>query len=482
MVQAPNMECMPLSVAIVGRPNVGKSTLFNRLAGKKLALVDDTPGVTRDWRAAPARVGGLDLSVIDTAGLEEAFDDSLEARMRRQTEQAISRADVVLLLIDARTGITPMDRHFAAWLRKLPTPVILVANKCEGRAGQPGLFEAFELGLGDPVPLSAEHGEGLADLVEALLPFVPADEAEEEAESAEPVEATAPTSGDGAPTSGDGDDAGTLAPGRPLQLAIVGRPNAGKSTLLNSLIGEERVLTGPEAGMTRDAITVEWTHRDQPIRLVDTAGLRRKAKVEDKLEKLAVADALRVIRLAHVVVLVVDADAILDRQDLAIARLVIDEGRALVIAVNKWDQVTDRAAALKQIDDKLQSQLPQVRGIPVITISALRRQRLDALLDAVFATYGVWNRRITTAQLNRWLAGMVEAHPPPAIEGRRIKIRYMTQTKARPPTFALWVSKPVDLPETYIRYLINGLRESFDLPGVPVRMMLRKGKNPYAES
>jgi len=457
------MEAMSLTVAIIGRPNVGKSTLFNRLVGKKLALVDDTPGVTRDWRAAPARLAGIDLTVIDTAGLEEAFDDSLEARMRRQTERAIEEADVALLLIDARAGVTPLDQHFAAWLRKGKTPIILLANKCEGKAGAPGLYEAFELGLGEPVPISAEHGEGLADLVEALLPYVPP---EEKADT-----------DDGA----DSADAGVIAPGKPLQLAIVGRPNVGKSTLLNSLVGEDRVLTGPEAGMTRDAIAVEWTYKDKPIRLVDTAGMRRKSRVEDKLEKLAVADALRVIRLAHVVVLVVDAEAILDHQDLTIARMVLDEGRALVIAVNKWDIVTDRAGTLKQIDDKLQAQLAQVRGIPVVTLSALRRQRLDNLLDAVFDIYDVWNRRVSTSDLNRWLAGMTEAHPPPAVEGRRIKIRYATQVKARPPTFALWVSKPLDLPETYIRYLVNGIRESLNLPGVPIRMLTRKGKNPYAE-
>ncbi|HYI69174.1 MAG TPA: ribosome biogenesis GTPase Der [Skermanella sp.] len=454
---------MSLTVAIIGRPNVGKSTLFNRLVGKKLALVDDTPGVTRDWRAAPARLAGIDLTVIDTAGLEEAFDDSLEARMRRQTERAIEEADVALLLIDARAGVTPLDQHFAAWLRKGKTPIILLANKCEGRAGAPGLYEAFELGLGEPVPISAEHGEGLAELVEALLPYVPPEEKEEPDETAASA------------------DAGENAPVKSLQLAIVGRPNVGKSTLLNSLVGEDRVLTGPEAGMTRDAIAVEWTYKDKPIRLVDTAGMRRKSRVDEKLEKLAVADALRVIRMAHVVVLVVDAEAILDHQDLTIARMVLDEGRALVIAVNKWDIVTDRAGTLKQIEDKLQAQLAQVRGIPVVTLSALRRQRLDNLLDAVFDIYDVWNRRVSTSDLNRWLAGMTEAHPPPAVEGRRIKIRYATQVKARPPTFALWVSKPLDLPETYLRYLVNGIRESLNLPGVPIRMLTRKGKNPYAE-
>jgi GTPase len=473
---------MSLTVAIVGRPNVGKSTLFNRLAGRKLALVDDTPGVTRDWRAAPARIGGVDLTVIDTAGLEEAFDGSLEARMRRQTERAIERADVALLLIDARAGVTPLDRHFAGWLRKGRTPVILVANKAEGRAGQAGLYEAFELGLGEPVPISAEHGEGMADLVEALLPHLPEEEEPAAEDGDEPAPPEEPSGEAGAEAAKpEEDEEGALSPTRPLQLAIVGRPNVGKSTLLNGLVGEERVLTGPEAGMTRDAITVEWIHKGRAVRLVDTAGMRRKAKVDEKLEKLAVADALRVIRLAHVVVLVVDVEAILDRQDLAIARLVIEEGRALVIAVNKWDIVEDRAAALKQIEDKLQAQLPQVRGVPVVTISALRNQKLDKLLDTAFDIYDVWNRRVPTSQLNRWLPHMVEQHPPPAVEGRRIKIRFMTQVKARPPTFALWVSKPLDLPETYLRYLVGGLRQDFDLPGVPIRMMMRKGRNPYAK-
>jgi GTP-binding protein len=465
---------MPLTVAIIGRPNVGKSTLFNRLAGRKLALVDDTPGVTRDWRSAPAKLGGIELTIIDTAGLEEAFDDSLEARMRRQTERAIERADVALMLVDARAGITPLDRHFAAWLRRGPTPVILVANKAEGRAGDAGLFEAYELGLGDPVPISAEHGEGMAGLVEALLPYLPEEGPEEDGPRGEDVVPAEPE----AEPSGEDDEPTSE---RPLQLAIVGRPNVGKSTLLNSLVREERVLTGPEAGMTRDAISVDWSYEGTPMRLVDTAGLRRKARVDEKLEKLAVADALRVIRLAHVVVLVVDAEAILDRQDLAIARLVIDEGRALVIAVNKWDAVGDRAAALRQIDDKLQAQLPQVRGVPVVTISALKRQRLEDLLDAVLGAYRTWNRRIPTAQLNRWLPMAVDRHPPPAVEGRRIKIRFMTQVKARPPTFALWVSKPLDLPETYLRYLVSGLREDFDLPGVPIRMLVRKGRNPYVQ-
>ncbi len=459
-----------LTVAIIGRPNVGKSTLFNRLVGKKLAIVDDTPGVTRDWRAADARLAGVELTVVDTAGLEEAFDQSLEARMRRQTEMAIERADVALFLIDARAGVTPLDRHFAQWLRKQKTPVVLLANKCEGRASQPGLIEAFELGMGEPVPISAEHGEGLADLVDALAPFIPAEEpaGEEEADEVDIPE--------------DGEPAEAEPEQKALQLAIVGRPNVGKSTLLNSLVGEERVLTGPEAGMTRDAIAVEWDWKGQPMRLVDTAGLRRRARVETKLEKLAVADTLRVIRLAHVVVLVLDIDGILDKQDLTIARMVVDEGRGLVIAINKWDAVENKAEALQQLRDRLETSLPQVRGVPTVTISALRRQKLDQLLDAVMETYRLWNRRIPTAQLNRWLQGMMETHPPPLVEGRRLKIRYMTQVKGRPPTFALFSNNPGELPEHYMRYLVNGLREAFELPGVPIRFLLRKASsNPYSE-
>ncbi|SMF77959.1 GTP-binding protein [Azospirillum oryzae] len=463
---------MSFTVVLVGRPNVGKSTLFNRLAGKKLALVDDTPGVTRDWRSAPAHVGGLSFTVVDTAGLEDVTDDSLEARMRRQTEQALERADVALFIIDARAGITPLDRHFANLLRRGKTPVLLVANKTEGKAGQPGMFEAYELGLGDPIPLSAEHGEGMADLVEALLPYAPPEDGGEVEEKDDGFDPSIPVGDQPEPEEDRS---------KPIQIAIVGRPNVGKSTLLNSLLGEERVLTGPEAGMTRDAITVDWEWRDRRFKLVDTAGMRRRARVDEKVEKLAVADSLRVIRMANVVVLVVDAAAILDKQDLTIARLVISEGRALVIAVNKWDTVDDRAMALRQVEDKLQASLGYIKGVKVVTISALKGHKLDTLLDGVLETYTVWNRRIPTAQLNRWIEGVLEHHPPPLVEGRRVKIRYVTQVKTRPPTFALFVNKPLDLPESYQRYLTTHLRDSFDMPGVPVRLLLRKGKNPYAE-
>ena len=453
---------MTFTVAIVGRPNVGKSTLFNRLVGQRLALVDHEPGVTRDRREGEARLFDLSFRVIDTAGLEEAFDESLEARMRAQTEQAIAAADLALFLVDARAGVTPLDEHFAAWLRRGGTPLVVVANKCEGQIGDAGLAEAHGLGLGEPVALSAEHGLGLSDLYDAIR--------EIRERAARPAEALPP---EGAAAE---DEEGAL------QLAIVGRPNVGKSTLVNRLIGEERLLTGAEAGITRDAIAVDWRYKERAIRLVDTAGLRRRPKVVGKLEKLSVADTLRAVRFAQVVVLLVEAEAPMEKQDLTIARMVVDEGRALVVAVNKWDACRDRQAAMKTLRDRLERSLPQTRGLPVVTISALQGRNLDRLLDAVLAAYEVWNRRVPTAALNRWLETVTARHPPPAPGGRRIKLRYMTQPKTRPPTFAIFCSKPQELPGAYLRYLENALREDFDLPGTPIRIHFRKGKNPYAES
>ena len=448
---------MSITVAIVGRPNVGKSTLFNRLVGKRLALVDDTPGVTRDWREGEGRIADMTFRVLDTAGLEDAAEETLAGRMSRHTLVALAAADVTLLLIDARAGVTPVDEHFASQLRKRATPVVLVANKCEGRAGEVGLIDAFGLGLGDPVAVSAEHGEGMGELFDALLPFSEAAEARK-----------AP----GEPGEGDGE-------GGPLQLAVVGRPNVGKSTLVNRLVGEERLLTGPEAGITRDAIAVDWDFEGRPIRLIDTAGLRRRARISGKLEKLSGSDAMRAVRYAQVVVLLLDARVMLEKQDLTIARQIVDEGRALVVAANKWDLIDDRKAALKSLHEKLEDSLPQVRGVPVVTVSALEGRNLDKLLRTVFRIYDVWNKRAPTAKLNEWLGFMTEAHAPPAAAGRRVRLRYMTQIKTRPPTFAIWTSRPDAVADSYIRYLVNGLRDSFKLDGVPLRILLRKGKNPY---
>lgn len=468
---------MSFTVAIIGRPNVGKSTLFNRLIGRKLAIVHDMPGVTRDRRSAPASLLGLEFEVIDTAGLEDTTDDSLEGRMRRQTERALEEADVALFLIDGRAGLTPLDERFAQLLRRQKTPVILVANKCEGKAGDQGLYESYGLGLGEPVSISAEHGLGLGDLLQALIPFAK-DLGQDEDEDDFGFDAA---EADAIPDIEEGEEVVIPPPpDRPLHMAIVGRPNTGKSTLVNRLLGEDRMLTGPEAGVTRDSITVKYEWRGKAVKVVDTAGMRRRSRVEESLEKLSVADTLNSIRMAEVVVLMLDANMVMDKQDLTIARLVIEEGRALVIAVNKWDAAENRADAIQRLGDRLQTSLPQVRGIPAVTMSALRGQGIDDLMEAVFEIHGLWNARVPTARLNRWLDEMITRHPPPlSKQKRRIKLRYMTQVKARPPTFAIFVSKPDELPESYMRYLVNGLRDVFGLDGVPLRIHLRKPKNPY---
>ena len=445
------------TIAIVGRPNVGKSTLFNRLVGKKLALVDDMPGLTRDFREAEGSLGPFSFRLLDTPGLEDKTGESLEAGMRRQTEIALDQADLALFVIDTRVGITALDQHFAEWLRRRNQPVVLVANKSEGRRGETAAMEAYELGLGEPIPLSAEHGDGLADLEDAVARHIAV------LSGAETVE--------------DEDEATE----RRVHLAIVGRPNAGKSTLVNALLHEQRVLTAAAAGTTRDAIAIDWVYGGQPYRLIDTAGLRRQARIDDRIEKMATGDTLRQIRLAQVVLLVVDGASVLDKQDLAIANLVISEGRALVIAVNKWDAVADKQAVSQRLRDRLEASLAQVRGIETVTVSALKRHGLDGLMEAVARAYKIWDTRISTGQLNRFLEGMLEGNPPPLAAGRSNRLRYMTQVKARPPTFALWASRPDELPESYIRYLSNGLRQAFDMPGVPIRIMLRKSKNPYTE-
>ncbi|MGH7048065.1 MAG: ribosome biogenesis GTPase Der [Stellaceae bacterium] len=442
---------MSLSVAILGRPNVGKSTLFNRLVGSRAALVDDTPGLTRDRRQGAARIADLEFRAIDTAGLEESAPASLAGRMQAQTARALAEADVALLVIDARAGVTEADRHFADWLRRSGKAVVLVANKTEGRTMPAGVGEAYRLGLGDPVAISAEHGEGLAELYERLAPFAPV------------------------PSSREGQE----APPKPLLLAIVGRPNVGKSTLVNRLIGEERLLTGPEAGITRDAIAVDWAWRGRPIRLFDTAGMRRRPHIEGRIERLSVADTLRAIRFAETVVLVVDALQPLERQDLTIGRLVAEEGRALVLAATKWDLVSDPKSTLTKLHDRLSVSLPQLHGVAVVAVSGLVGSGLDQLMEAVAAADGVWNRRVPTAELNRWLTAIQEHHSPPLIAGRRLRLRYLTQVNTRPPSFMLSASRPDALPDAYRRYLVNGLREAFGLPGTPIRLMLRHGKNPY---
>jgi GTP-binding protein len=456
---------MSLSLAIVGRPNVGKSTLFNRLAGKKLAIVDRTSGVTRDRREAKGKLGDLDLTLIDTAGFGDYNDDSLEARMRKQTNQAVEQADVALFLVDARTGITPFDEYFANWLRRQEIPIILVANKCEGSINKYALSEALRLGLGEPIAISAEHGEGMGSLYDSLAPFI--------------EDYTQLDGGD----LEDDIKFGEILPDKisesPLHMAIVGRPNVGKSTLANQIIGEERLLVGPEAGITRDAITVQWDYEGRPIRLIDTAGLRRKSRVTDKVESLSTSDTHRAIQFAQVVVLVLDANTMLEKQDLTIAGEVIDEGRILVVAVNKWDSVKNRASSLKDLEYRLQTSLPQIRGVPVVILSALTGKGVQKLLPESFKYFDIWNQRIPTGQLNRWLEVMLERHPPPLVSGHRIRLRYMTQAKTRPPTFVVFSSRGNSLPEAYRRYLVNGIRERFELPGIPIRLLVRQGNNPY---
>ena len=442
------------TIAIIGRPNVGKSTLFNRLIGHRHALVDDTPGVTRDFREGDGRLADLHFRVIDTAGLEDDDPDTISGRMRRMTERAVDEADIVLFMTDARAGLTPDDEYFARAIRRAGKPVIVLANKAEGKHTEAGVLEAYQLGLGDPVAFSAAHGVGLDELHERLLAIAGKDAFRRPKRPADETP--------------------------PLKLAIVGRPNAGKSTLVNRLLGRERLLTGPEAGITRDAIAVDWEWDGRPVKLWDTAGMRRKAKVKEKLEKLAVADGLRAVRFAEVVVVLLDATEPLKKQDLIIASRAAEEGRAVVIAVNKWDLVKDKGAYAKELERAVDRLLPQIVGAPLVTLSAKTGDGVEELMPAVIGVYEVWNRRIPTARLNTWLADSVARHPPPAPGGRRIKLRYITQSNARPPTFVVFSPRAAELPDDYRRYLVKSLREAFDLWGTPIRLKTKAGDNPYA--
>lgn len=444
------------TVVILGRPNVGKSTLFNRLVGRKIALVDDTPGVTRDRKEAEARIGGRDVRLLDTAGLEEAAPETVQGRMRASSEAALRGADLALFVVDARAGVTPSDRAFARWLRRQRLPIILVANKTEGRLGGQAALEAYELGLGDPVPVSAEHGDGMVELHETIRDLLPA---------------------------GDDERGPVERADRPLRLAIIGRPNAGKSTLLNALLGEERMITGPEPGLTRDSVAVEWTDgTGARVRLVDTAGLRKKARIEQALEKMSAQASIAALKECEVAILVIDALLGMEEQELRLARLAEREGRALVIALNKWDAVEDRAACRRRLDDVLTASLAQLRGLAVVPLSAQTGRGVEALMPAVRAAHALWNRRIPTGELNRWFEAMQTRHPPPLSDGRRIKLRYATMAKARPPTVVIFGTRAEELPEDYRRYLVNGFREAFAMPGVPVRLQLRGTTNPYAEA
>ncbi len=501
---------MPLKIAIVGRPNVGKSTLFNRLAGKQLALVDDQPGVTRDRKEASGRLGDLPLILIDTAGFEDVNDGSLEARMRAQTEIAIREAQLALFLIDARVGVTAMDERFAQLLRRADMPIVLAANKAEGKAGDNGMLEAWNLGLGEAVGLSGAHGEGMADLYAAIREAL-GEEAfeealkEEEAEASdsfnhgilealegldmddsrltdEQLEAALQRAGINEVEETKAiEDAKEAAKTKPIRLAIVGRPNAGKSTLINQIVGEERMLTGPEAGITRDSVTLSWEWEGREVRLVDTAGLRRKSKVQERLEKMSTGETVRSLKYADVIALVMDPEDAFEKQDLQIADLAIREGRAVVFVVSKWDTITNHGMAMKELERRLKVYLPQCKGAPLVTLSGLTGKRVERLMPAVAKTYDDWCARIKTGDLNRWLKYITERNPPPSVNGKRIKPRYMAQIKARPPTVVLMASRGEQMPEQYRRYLVNGLREAFDLPGVPIRLIVRQGANPYAD-
>lgn len=452
---------MSFTIAIIGRPNVGKSTLFNRLVGQKLALVDDQPGVTRDRREGLGRLGDLEFTIIDTAGLDSGPRGSLTARMQEQTETAIAAADALMFVIDARAGLTPNDRAFADFARRANKPVLLLANKSEGKHGESGIAESYALGLGEPIGISAEHGEGLSDLYDALKDLMP-----------EPVDDEADED-----DIGDEDD---IDPARPIRVAVLGRPNAGKSTLINRLLGEERLLTSPEAGTTRDSIAVDVEWKGRKLRVFDTAGLRRRSRIDDKLEKLSVSDALRAVRFAEVVVLVMDAQNRFEEQDLRLADLVEREGRALVLAVNKWDLMERAPSAIGKLRESADHLLPQVRGAPVVAVSGLMGEGIDRLIGAIEKAYATWNKRIPTSALNRWFEQATRNNPPPAVSGRRLKLNYVTQTKARPPSFVVFCSRADAVPQSYLRYLTNTLREAFDLPGTPVRITLREKANPFA--
>ncbi len=469
---------MSFTLAIIGRPNVGKSTIFNRLAGKQLAIIDDTPGVTRDWREAEGSLFDQDFKIIDTAGLEEHFDDSIKGRMRKQTEAALEQTDVVLFVIDGREGVTPIDEHFAQWLRKQKKPVILAVNKCENeKITGSAIGEAYALGLGEPVSISAAHGTGMEELYRLLTPYFPEDEEEPEDEGKEKGEfddLDAIEGDEDFEFTQDEDD-----PEIPIKIAIVGRPNVGKSTLLNSIVDDNRVMVGPEAGITRDAIAVDWSYEGRAFKLVDTAGMRRKSRVQNNIEKMSVEDSLRAIRLAQVVILVLDGNMIFEKQDLQIAEHIIEEGRALVVAVNKWDAVKDKKQALETLEDKLEYSLAQIKDVNFATISALNGKNIDKLLKTALDTYALWNKRVPTGGLNRWLRAMESRNPAPLVSGRQNRVKYIAQVKTRPPTFVLWAARPKKLPQSYRRYIINGLRADFDIPAVPIRLLVRASKNPY---